>query len=97
MVTSRSSFYVQEVLYSGFAGRLYGCSRLITSGTSNLAKTGYVKHPTMALLMRQNIPMVAIAESKLLSVTPNARDDNLPPLVRFALEEIQELPSVVNA
>ena len=35
--------YVQDVRYSGFAGRLYGCSRLITSGTSNPAKTGDVK------------------------------------------------------
>ena len=30
--------YVQDGLYAGFAGRLYGCSQLITSGTSNLAK-----------------------------------------------------------
>ena len=35
--------YVMEVLYSGYAGRLYGCSRLITSGTSNPALTGDVK------------------------------------------------------
>jgi len=35
--------YVQDVLYAGFAGRLYGCSRLITSGTSYLAKTGQEK------------------------------------------------------
>jgi hypothetical protein len=35
--------YVQDVRYAGFAGRLYGCSRLITSGTSYLAKTGHKK------------------------------------------------------
>jgi hypothetical protein len=34
---------VQDVLYTGFAGRLYGCSRLITSGTSYLAKIGHKK------------------------------------------------------
>jgi hypothetical protein len=33
--------YVQDVLYAGFAGRLYGCNRLITSGTSYLAKTSH--------------------------------------------------------
>ena len=43
MVFAQNRGYVQDVLYSGFAGRLYGCSRLITSRTSNLAKTGYVK------------------------------------------------------
>ncbi len=38
MKIAQNRGYVQDVLYSGFTGRLYGCSRLITSGTSNLAK-----------------------------------------------------------
>ena len=36
--------YVQEVLYAGYAGRLYGRSRLITSGTCNPAITGDGAH-----------------------------------------------------
>ena len=43
MAIAQNRGYVQEVRYSGFAGRVYGCSRLNTSGTSNLVKTGYVQ------------------------------------------------------
>ncbi len=43
--------YVQDVLYSGFAG----------------AKTGYVKHAMMALLMPRNATMAVIAESTTYS------------------------------
>jgi len=43
MTNTRKIGYEQDVLYAGYAGRLYGCSRLITSGTSNPAITGDVK------------------------------------------------------
>ncbi len=49
MTVVQNRGYAQEVLYSGFAGRVYGCSWLITSGTSNLAKTGYVERQSQAM------------------------------------------------
>ena len=66
MAIAQNRGYVQEVRYSGFAGRLYGCSRLITSGTSNLAKTGYVKRQSKA--MRNGLNGL-FAESKSLALT----------------------------
>ena len=61
--------YVQDVRYSGFAGRLYGCSRLITSGTSNPAKTGYVKWREWRHDDRPNAVSGPFAESKFLSLS----------------------------
>ncbi len=67
MVFVFNRFYVHEVWYSGFAGRLYGYSRLITSGTCYLAKTGYVQRDITPFFMLLVAPMAAIVESKFLS------------------------------
>ena len=64
---AQKGIYVQEVRYSGFAGRLYGCSRLITSGTSYPAITGYIQYNIALFLMFLKAPITEIAESKFLS------------------------------
>ncbi len=51
----RILLFDKDVMYAGFAGRLYGCSRLITSGTSNLAKACHAPRlwlPRLCLLIR---------------------------------------------
>ena len=65
---AQKGIYVQEVRYTGFAGRLYGCSRLITSGTSYPAKTGYVQCNSALFLMFLKAPITEIAESRFLSI-----------------------------
>ncbi len=52
MAIAQTRGYVQDVLYSGFAG----------------AKTGYVKPAIMTLQTSQCVPMAAIAESNFLSL-----------------------------
>ena len=56
--------YVHDVLYSGYAGLLFGCSRLIMSGTSNSAITGYVKWRNQRIDDSPDIVTVSFTESK---------------------------------
>jgi hypothetical protein len=72
MTNTHKAGYVQDVRYAGYAGRLYGCSRLITSGTSNPAITGDAKRRKWWGMVRFLSVSGRFAESNFLSLRPGS-------------------------